>query len=47
MSEKTFEEMMGSLEKISSELENGDLTLDQAMKKFEEGMQLSKNVQKY
>ncbi len=42
MSEKTFEEMMGSLEKISSELENGDLTLDQAMKKFEEGMQLSK-----
>lgn len=42
MSEKTFEEMMGSLEKISRELENGDLTLDQAMKKFEEGMQLSK-----
>ena len=42
MSEKTFEEMIESLEKISSELENGDLTLDQAMKKFEEGMQLSK-----
>ena len=42
MSEKTFEEMMGSLEKISSELENENLTLDQAMKKFEEGMQLSK-----
>ncbi len=42
MSEKTFEEMIESLEKISSELENGNLTLDQAMKKFEEGMQLSK-----
>ena len=41
MSEKTFEEMIESLEK-SSELENGNLTLDQAMKKFEEGMQLSK-----
>ena len=34
--------MIESLEKISSELENGNLTLDQAMKKFEEGMQLSK-----
>ena len=42
MSEKTFEEMIESLEKISSELENENLTLDQAMKKFEEGMQLSK-----
>ena len=42
MSEKTFEEMMGSLEKISNELENGDLTLDKSMSKFEEGMKLSK-----
>ena len=42
MSEKTFEEMIESLEKISSELENGNLTLDQAMKKFEEGMKISK-----
>lgn len=42
MSEKTFEEMMEGLEKISSELENGDLTLNEAMTKFEEGMKLSK-----
>ena len=42
MAEKTFEEMMENLEKISSELENGDLTLDQSMAKFEEGMKLSK-----
>lgn len=42
MAEKTFEEMIENLEKISSELENGDLTLEQSMKKFEEGMKLSK-----
>ena len=42
MAEKTFEEMMESLEKISNELENGDLTLDESMIKFEEGMKLSK-----
>ncbi len=42
MSEKSFENMMESLEKISTELENGDMTLDEAMAKFEEGMKLSK-----
>ena len=42
MAEKTFEEMMENLEKISNELENGDLTLDKSMSKFEEGMKLSK-----
>ena len=42
MAEKTFEEMMENLEKISSELENGNLTLDETMTKFEEGMKLSK-----
>lgn len=40
--EKTFEEMIEDLEKISQDLENGELTLDKSMKKFEEGMQLSK-----
>ena len=40
--EKTFEEMMESLEQISQDLENGKLTLDESMKKFEEGMILSK-----
>ena len=40
--EKTFEEMMNKLEEISQDLENGELTLDESMKKFEEGMKLSK-----
>lgn len=40
--EKNFEEMIEALEKISQELETGELTLDQSMEKFEEGMQLSK-----
>lgn len=40
--EKKFEEMIEDLEKISQELETGELTLDQSMEKFEEGMQLSK-----
>ena len=42
MAEKTFEEMMEKLEKISEELENSDLSLDESMAKFEEGMKLSK-----
>lgn len=40
--EKTFEEMMKNLEQISQDLENGELTLDKSMEKFEEGMKLSK-----
>lgn len=40
--EKTFEEMMNKLEEISQDLENGELTLDESMEKFEEGMKLSK-----
>lgn len=40
--EKNFEEMMQDLEKISQDLENGDLTLNESMDKFEEGMKLSK-----
>lgn len=44
--EKSFEEMMNSLEKISLELENGNLTLDESVSKFEEGMELSKQCSK-
>lgn len=33
---------MAQLEEIVRELESGDLTLESAMKKFEEGMKLSK-----
>lgn len=37
-----FEETMNKLEQIAKELENGDLTLEQSVSKFEEGMKLSK-----
>ena len=40
--EKSFEESIVELEKIVNELENGDLSLDESMKKFEEGMKTSK-----
>ena len=39
---KSFEEQMGSLEKIVSELEKGDLNLDDSVTKFEEGIKISK-----
>jgi len=37
-----FEENMENLEKIVKELEKGELNLDDSIKKFEEGMSLSK-----
>lgn len=42
MAKMTFEESMKKLEKIVEDLESGDLTLDKALKKFEEGVKLSK-----
>ncbi len=42
MEEQTFEDAIENLEKIVSELENEQLTLDESVKKFEEGMRLSK-----
>ena len=39
---KSFEEMMNSLENIAKDLESGDLSLDDSVKKFEEGMKISK-----
>ena len=39
---RTFEKAMGQLEEIVRQLESGDLSLENAMKKFEEGMKLSK-----
>jgi exodeoxyribonuclease VII small subunit len=41
--EKNFEESITELEKIVADLESGDNTLDESMKKFEEGMKLAKN----
>ena len=46
MKEKSFEEMMQTLENISSELESGKLTLDESVKKFEEGIEISKECSK-
>ena len=37
-----FEENMEKLEKIVQDLENGDLNLEASIKRFEEGMELSK-----
>ena len=37
-----FEDAMEKLEKIADELESEDLSLDTSVKKFEEGMELSK-----
>ena len=42
MAKKTFEQSMKQLEQIVQELESGDLPLEKAIKKFEEGVQLSK-----
>ena len=39
---QNFEEAIKELEVIASELENGDLSLDESVAKFEEGMKLSK-----
>lgn len=37
-----FEESMKQLEQIANELEKGDLSLEESVSKFEEGMKLSK-----
>jgi exodeoxyribonuclease VII small subunit len=42
MAKKTFESAMKQLEKVVQDLETGDLPLEKAIKKFEEGIQLSK-----
>ena len=38
----SFEETIKELEKIATKLENGDLSLEDSVSKFEEGMKLSK-----
>jgi len=42
MAKTTFEQSMKKLEQIVQELESGDLPLEEAMQKFEEGINLSK-----
>ncbi len=42
MAQKTFEKTMERLEQIVAELEAGEIPLEKALKKFEEGIKLSK-----
>ena len=42
MKEIKFEEAMQELENIANELENGNLSLEESVSKFEEGMNISK-----
>ena len=42
MAEKSFEEKMLNLELIKKDLEKDDLSLDYAVKKFEDGMKISR-----
>ena len=43
MKNLSYEESIKELETIVKELENGELTLDESIKKFEKGMELSKH----
>jgi exodeoxyribonuclease VII small subunit len=42
MAKLSFEKAMEQLERIVHELESGDLSLEKALKQFEEGIQLSR-----
>ena len=46
MSKENFEESMKKLESIVTELETSNLSLDESVSKFEEGMKLSKQCNK-
>lgn len=43
MKEQTYEESMKELEQVVKDLESGELSLDESIKKFEKGMKLSKH----
>ena len=42
MAEIKFEETIKKLEKIVEDLEKGDLSLDEALKKYQEGIELAR-----
>jgi exodeoxyribonuclease VII small subunit len=42
MTKKSFEQSLKQLEQIVHEMESGELPLEQAIRKFEEGIELSK-----
>lgn len=41
MAQKTFEAAMARLEQITEELEDGDVSLEKSLKKFDEGIKLA------
>ena len=41
----TFEKSLAELEKIVAQLEQGELSLDEAMRAFEQGVKLTRNCQ--
>ena len=41
MAKKTFESALSRLEEITRELEDGELTLENSLKKFDEGIKLA------
>jgi exodeoxyribonuclease VII small subunit len=41
MAKKSFEESLAKLEQITEELESGDLSLEESLKKFDEGVKLA------
>jgi exodeoxyribonuclease VII small subunit len=42
MTQKTFDQALKQLEQIVEELEKGDMPLEKALKRFEEGIKLSR-----
>lgn len=46
MAVKTFESSMMELEEVVAKLEAGDVTLDESLKLFEQGIKLAKSCQK-
>ena len=46
MKKDSFEDKMQQLEQVVSELEKGDMNLDESLVKFEDGMKLAKECNK-
>ncbi|TYC48394.1 exodeoxyribonuclease VII small subunit [Weissella muntiaci] len=46
MAKTTFEDDLGKLEQIVSQLEKGDVPLEEALEQFEVGVKLTKTLQK-
>ena len=46
MKSNNYEDKITELEKVVNELENGEMSLDESLTKFEQGMKLSKECNK-